>query len=409
MTRRRSQWDAATGGPLGRPLEHAGYVLSVAFSPDGQSILTASQDATTRQWDAATGRPIGPPMSDPSSAEFWARHVAFSADGRLMLESLRDSARLWDAPLPLPADVPRLAAWVESATGLELDERGSIRVLDRSAWLERRQRLETLGGPPPADPAPRQDPILFGPDPFARGNALKERGQWEQSEAAYLEAAHARPLNTSVWYALARLHVERGNLERAATTLVEAVRLMPDDLELRIDLSRALLWSGDRAAWRRSNAALLDRFGGTSNAQTACMVALACVNGPDATADAEVPVRLSETAVRGATETAKPYFLRVLGAALYRAGRFDQAIHQLEEYIRLRGVETVYDWALLAMVHHRLGHRDEARRWLDRLANHQPSADPTWFWYELEFRLLRSEAEAVILYDPVFPADPFAH
>jgi len=27
---------------------------------------------------------------------------------------------------------------------------------------------------------------------------------------------------------------------------------------------------------------------------------------------------------------------------------------------------------------------------------------------ELELRLLRSEAEALILYDPVFPADPFA-
>ena len=29
-------------------------------------------------------------------------------------------------------------------------------------------------------------------------------------------------------------------------------------------------------------------------------------------------------------------------------------------------------------------------------------------WHELEFRLLQSEAEAVILYDPIFPADLFA-
>jgi hypothetical protein len=44
-----------------------------------------------------------------------------------------------------------------------------------------------------------------------------------------------------------------------------------------------------------------------------------------------------------------------------------------------------------------LGHRDEARRWLDRLRNLQPSADPAQFWDELEIRLLRSEAEAVVL------------
>ena len=109
------------------------------------------------------------------------------------------TARLWDAPASLPDDVPRLAAWVEAATGLELDERGSIRVLDRAAWLERRRRLEQLGGPPPADQAPRLDPILFGADPTARGDAWKERGQWDRAEAAYAEAIRARPLNSSIW------------------------------------------------------------------------------------------------------------------------------------------------------------------------------------------------------------------
>jgi hypothetical protein len=60
------------------------------------------------------------------------------------------------------------------------------------------------------------------------------------------------------------------------------------------------------------------------------------------------------------------------------------------------------------MAHFRLGHHDEARRWLDRLRNRTPDAGPEHFWDELEIQLLRSEAEAVILYDPVFPADPFA-
>ena len=98
-----------------------------------------------------------------------------------------------------------------------------------------------------------------------------------------------------------------------------------------------------------------------------------------------------------------------LGAALYRADRCDDAIRRLEEGIRLRGGDGLpEDWAFLAMAHHRLGHRDEARRWLDRLGRHQPIADSTEFWYEREISLLRSEAEAVVLYDPVFPADPLA-
>jgi hypothetical protein len=72
------------------------------------------------------------------------------------------------------------------------------------------------------------------------------------------------------------------------------------------------------------------------------------------------------------------------------------------------GADGPLDWPFLAMAHHHLGHRGEARRWLDRLRNRQPSTDPNQFWDELEIRLLRSEAEAVILYDPVFPSDPFA-
>ena len=98
-----------------------------------------------------------------------------------------------------------------------------------------------------------------------------------------------------------------------------------------------------------------------------------------------------------------------LGAVLYRAGRSDQAIGRLEEALRARGDQgDPRDCAFLALAHHRLGHRDEARRWLDRLREHRPSGDPARFWDELEIRLLRSEAEAVVLYDPVFPDDPFA-
>jgi hypothetical protein len=66
------------------------------------------------------------------------------------------------------------------------------------------------------------------------------------------------------------------------------------------------------------------------------------------------------------------------------------------------------DWAFLAMAHHRLGHRAEARRWLDRLREYRPSKDPARLWDELEIRVLRSEAETVILDAPVLPNDLFA-
>jgi hypothetical protein len=102
--------------------------------------------------------------------------------------------------------------------------------------------------------------------------------------------------------------------------------------------------------------------------------------------------------------------LNTLGIALYRAGRFEEAIQRLEEAIQARGGGQGHpeDWPFLAMAHHRLGHRDQARRWLERLRDDRAIADPARPWDELELRLLRSEAEAVTLYDPTFPDDPFA-
>jgi hypothetical protein len=88
-----------------------------------------------------------------------------------------------------------------------------------------------------------------------------------------------------------------------------------------------------------------------------------------------------------------------LGAALCRARRFEEAIARQEERIKLRsGASEPIDWPFMAMAHHRLGHREEARRWLDRLSCRQPRTDPDRFWEELEIHLLRGEAEALILY-----------
>jgi WD40 repeat protein/tetratricopeptide (TPR) repeat protein len=400
-------WHAASGRPLGPPLVHAAGVTAVAFSPDGRTILTRSYgyDPAARLWDAATGQPLGPPMLHSVGAG----QASFGSAGRVLLTTDFRTVWRWDAPAPLPDDPSRLAAWVEATTGLELDERDSIRALDHDAWLERRRRLESLGGAPPPDPAPRGDTIYFGPEPSARGDAWKERGQWDRAEAAYAEAARARPFNTEVREALARLHAERGHLDRAAATLAEGVPLKPDDSILRSHLGVALLASGDRAGWRRASATMLDRFGGAGAAGPANTVAWACALGPGATADRGVPVRLAEVALRDGTGSSRDVYLNTLGAALYRAGRYAEAIRRLEEGIERRGGTSLpEDAPFLAMAHHRPGHPDEARSWLDKLRHYQPSGRPDRFWDDLTIRLLRGEAEAVILDDPEFPDDPFA-
>jgi WD40 repeat protein len=416
-------WDAASGRPIGQPMEHPGRVTSVAFGPDGKTIVTAifhvvgeGENQQAQAWDAATGQPIGPPMLHSLANRYGLSfvRVRWSPDGQFLVTSDGKTARLWDALAPLPGDLSRLAAWVEAATGLELDERGSIRVLDGDAWRDRRHRLEQLGGLPP-DPAPRRDPILFGAHPAARGEALAARGLWDQAEAAYALAAEARPLDASrfdpnsIWGSRTRFYLSRSRPERAISALDSAVSQCPDSLDLRWWQCEALLAAGDRIGWEQAVASLLDRFQGPMSPKDSQTVAWLCALGPYTLTDPESPVRLAEAAVQGADEFLKDAALSTLGAALHRAGRCDEAIRQLLDAIRTRGPEgQPRDWAFLALAHHRLGHRAEARRWLDRLREYRPSEDPARFWDELEIRLLRSEAEAVVLYDPVFPDDPFA-
>ena len=97
-------WDAATGEPLARPLEYQSAVRTVAFSPDGETILVGSSDGRARLWDAATGLHIGRPLEHEHPE---VRSVAFSPDGKTVLTGNMDgTAQLWDAATGLPIGKP---------------------------------------------------------------------------------------------------------------------------------------------------------------------------------------------------------------------------------------------------------------------------------------------------------------
>jgi WD40 repeat protein len=95
-------WDARTGQPLGPPLLHQDLVMAVAFSPDGKTVLTGSGKAA-RLWEEGTGRPQGPPLLH--RATVWA--AVFSPDGQTVLTGSFDGmARLWAAATGQPLGPP---------------------------------------------------------------------------------------------------------------------------------------------------------------------------------------------------------------------------------------------------------------------------------------------------------------
>ena len=84
-------WDANIGVRKKTFYGHKDYVSSVAFSPDGHLIASTSGDGTLHLWDTNTGK-IKTTISNP----FGTSKVAFSPDGSLIVSGGR-ALRLWDA------------------------------------------------------------------------------------------------------------------------------------------------------------------------------------------------------------------------------------------------------------------------------------------------------------------------
>src|SRR6266849_2060723 len=89
-------WNAMTGETAAGPFtRHTNSVNSVAFSPDGQHVVSGSDDETIRVWNAMTGETVAEPFTGHT---FWVKSVAFSPDGRHIASgSSDDSIRVWNA------------------------------------------------------------------------------------------------------------------------------------------------------------------------------------------------------------------------------------------------------------------------------------------------------------------------
>jgi WD40 repeat protein/serine/threonine protein kinase len=85
-------WDAVSGKELLTLTGHRAGVMSVAFSPDGERIVTGSADHTAKIWNSRSGKEI---------LTLWGHqggfvYVAWSPDGKLIVTG-SDIARVWDA------------------------------------------------------------------------------------------------------------------------------------------------------------------------------------------------------------------------------------------------------------------------------------------------------------------------
>jgi len=204
------------------------------------------------------------------------------------------------------------------------------------------------------------------------------------------------------------VHAEQRAWARAADDFAKAIELGNKSYLAWYDQALVRRAQNDKPAYQAACADMLKRFAQTDDGATAHFVAWTCALGPDALTDFAPAIALAETAAKKNEKSAQ--FANGLGAILYRAGRFDEARQKLEEADRLdpaavpRASSPVYTWLFLAMTHHRLGHADAAKQWLDKarqetdkvLKEHGAGTAKLTWNRRLTLNLLRREAEELL-------------
>jgi hypothetical protein len=334
----------------------------MGFSPDGQVLATAETAGTIKLWDAASGRFLASFKGHTGGLPT----LCFFPDGQTLASAGDDrTVRLWD--VVTGQELATLKGHKDRVTNLAIAADGHTLA---SASDDARVKLWRAATDAQAQaPATELDPE-DADSPLAherRGDQLWATGRPAEAESAYGTAANR-------WEQLAAAFPHRVEYQQRR-----------DTTRLKLHVVRAGAAADGQA--ERAYERLLD----LEPVNRAELHNLAWVlttspnpHGPSARWSVGLARRLVALAPR------KANYWRTLGLAYYRAGEYEAAAAALQRPRELEFVDSAARFAL-ALVHWRLGQREEAARWYrDGLAKMEDQED------DRDVRGLRDEAAELL-------------
>jgi len=442
-------WDLANGREisfLGPQLAHGWHNL--AFYPDSAHLTFGSARGMSETWDTRIARRV--------SSFGKGGHVAASPDGRWLantnpalwssqtgsrvLSLPQESGVIWSLALSQHAErlavgladgglaiwnVPKIQAqltqiglaWSADARPPPQQEPQSFvptTPLERkhqvTQYANLGKRLAWVGRVAEAEEAYRAALKLLPDEPVAQGDLgkfLVDQARYQEAEAELNKAIQLQPEHGWFWVLRGWNYADRGQWDKASADFVKATECKEPHEEAWYSQAMLHLRDGDLDGYRKICSDMLQRFGEGAT--------WTCTLSPNSGADPDRIVSLAEKLL--AKSSRDHWHVNQLGAALYRAGRFEEAVKRLTEAAELSyhpyRTNIQHTWFFLAMAHHRLGHTDEARRWLDKgmkgteealkspaeslrkSGNPDGVISPNWN-RKLTLRLLRREAKQLI-------------
>jgi serine/threonine protein kinase/WD40 repeat protein len=336
---------------------------SVALSPDGALVATGSQSGgVLKVWDSKTGRLI----REFNTGHYWTIPY-FSPDGRWLMNRDGQCWRVgdWSAGPRHPGEHGvafdpdmRLAAWG--------GHKGFIPLVDPATGREL-ARLED----------PHQDVLI--------SLAFNQDG-------TRLFGVSNESFSVRVWdLRLIREGLRELGLDWGAPSYAPASAGEPSRKRLQVELVGAdTVQSQARGAFELNN------------------TAWSLATGPAHLRDPERAVSLARKAIARAPGTA--HYLNTLGVALYRAGRYAEAITTLERSLAARkGEADAFDLFFLAMARHQLGQIVRASADFASAVQWRREYSNLPAGWAAELDAFQAEAEAVLAMPAdELPADVFA-
>jgi tetratricopeptide (TPR) repeat protein len=242
----------------------------------------------------------------------------------------------------------------------------------------------------------------------SRGYAYLQLKQYDKAVADYTTAIELNPKDAAAWNNRGGAFASLRQWDKALTDFSRAIEINPDVPRLWYSRALVRLQHDDRAGYRKDCADMRQHFGKSPDADSVHWTMWTCIQLPDGVDDWTKLVEWAEKAFAADPDNAVG--LTTLGAVLYRAGRFDEAVRRLTEAdaafkkAKARTSTIAYAWLFRAMAEERLGHAEQAQEWFARAVREieQPPAeranDPgAGSWNRrLSLRLLRGEAEALL-------------
>jgi WD40 repeat protein/serine/threonine protein kinase len=429
-------WEVATGRELAAFHGHSTFLQAVAFHPDGRRIASGGVDGTVKIWDVLRSRPV---VFRGHSG--WVTRVAFRRDrrrvasetgGALQFRTGDEIIRVWD-PATGEEDLATTGARTIADLGPDFGRGGKHG--DGTGWGDgtvptspdgRRIAIAAFDEPVVHIKDAAADRVLttlrghtgdimcvtFSPDGTRIATASQDQTIkiWDAengrelltlrghthvvccvafSPDGYILASGGIDTTARVWDATpfssddlhkqeARRMVPRIHQSQFKDELIE---------RLRVDSTRS-------EPVRAAAMAIVEKL--ADDPELLNKASWGFVRTPDAPLDDYLrALRRAEAAVRLAPENGT--YSKTLGVALYRVGRYEEALEALRRAAALdtaqRGRPTPTEIAFLAMTYHRLGDFVKARAGLEDLRSRMKEAEAA---KDVESQAFLREAEELI-------------